>query len=112
MAEILARVERTLSRRVPSVGLDRVCARATLPLSGAGRFLKADSKTHAMLLLRCIGDYLLRRNCLLRTDPMLVGGLLGNVVTENRGQFLAVIRKQLRIMGPARNRDVSHPAVE
>ena len=39
-------VEQTLSRRAPAiaatfVGLDRVCARATLPLSGAGRGSKS-----------------------------------------------------------------------
>ena len=70
--EILARVEQTLSRRAPAiaatfVGLDRVCARATLPLSGAGR-LKAYSKTYATVLLRSLGDFLLRCNRLFRAD--------------------------------------------
>src|SRR5215469_17776837 len=73
MAEIIAGVEQTLSRRVPakrrpSVGLDRVCARATLPLSGTGSVLRADSKTHAVLLLRCLRDFLLRCNCLVCVD--------------------------------------------
>src|SRR5215831_15078955 len=99
------------SRR-PSVGLDRLCARATLPLSGEGRFLKADSKTYAVLLLRCLRGFLPRCNCLLSADLGRVGGLLRDVVTKSHGQFLAVIRKQLRIVSTARNRDVSHPAVE
>ncbi len=51
-----------------SVGLDRVCARATLPLSGAGRILKTDSKTDTVLLLRSLRDFLLRREALLSAD--------------------------------------------
>ena len=57
-------------------GRDRVCARATLPLSGASRYLKADSKTYAVLLLRRLRDVLLRPNCLFRADLRRVGGLL------------------------------------
>ena len=43
------------------VGLDRVCARATLLLSGAGRVLKANSKTDSALLRPPRRDFLLRR---------------------------------------------------
>jgi hypothetical protein len=58
------------------VGLDRVCARATLPLSGAGRVLKADSETCTVLLLPPRGDFLLRGNCLLGADLERLRGLL------------------------------------
>lgn len=57
------------------VDLDRVCARATLPLSGAGRILKADSKTYAVLLLD-LGEFLLRRNRLVGFDLGHVCALL------------------------------------
>src|SRR5262252_6936446 len=85
-----------------------------LPWRGraAPRFLKADSKAHAVLLLRRFRDLLLWRNGLLRADLRRVGGLLGNVVPESRGQFLAVIGEDLHIVCSARDRDVSHPAVE
>jgi len=78
MAEIVARASKLCQgacpqKRRPSVGLDRVCARATLPLSGAGRLLKGDSKTHAVLFLRTV---LLRQNGLLRANLSRVGGLL------------------------------------
>jgi hypothetical protein len=45
-------------------------------LSAAGRFLKADSKTQAMILLRCLRDFLLTGSCMLRADTRRVGGLL------------------------------------
>ena len=35
---------------------------------GQARVLKTYSKAHAALLLRCLSDFLLRRNCLLRVD--------------------------------------------
>jgi len=63
-------------QRRPSVGLDRVCARATLPLSGQAGFLKADSKTQAVILLGCLRDFLLRCHCLLRVDLLHLCGLL------------------------------------
>ena len=50
------------------VDLDRVCARATLQLSGAGRVLKADSETYAVVLLLTLGDFLLGRNRLVGFD--------------------------------------------
>ncbi len=47
---------------------ERVCARATLLLSGAGRALRTDSKTHAVLLLRFLRDLVLCRGGVLRAD--------------------------------------------
>src|SRR5579862_1762234 len=79
---------------------------------GQAGILKADSKSYTVILLRCLRDFLLRRNCLLRADLRRVGGLLGNVVAESDGQLVAVVGEDLRIVCSARDRDVSHPAVE
>jgi hypothetical protein len=41
-----------------------------------------------------------------------MGALLGYVMAESCGQLLAVVGKELRIVRPARDRDVGHAAVE
>jgi hypothetical protein len=50
------------------VDLDRVCARAMLPLSGQAGVLRTDSETYAVVLLLTLGDFLLRRNRLVGFD--------------------------------------------
>ena len=82
------------------------------PLSGAGRGLKSDSKTYAVLLLRSFGHFLLRCNRLLLVDLGRLRALLRNIVTEGSRQLVAVVREKLRIVSPARDGDVSHPAAE
>src|ERR1700728_2821325 len=83
------------------VGLDRVCARATLPLSGTGRILKTDSKTYALVLLLGLGDFPLRRNRLVEFDLRQMCTLPRNILIEGHGQLLAVVGEELRIVRSA-----------
>jgi len=82
MAEIIARVEQTLSgARARGSGdlwsaLTEFVPALRCHYPGAGRFLKPDSKSDAVLLLGRLRDFLLRCNCLLRADLRGVGGLL------------------------------------
>src|SRR5208337_2791307 len=64
------------------VDLDRVCARATLPLSGQAGVLKTDSETYAVVLLLTLGDFLLRRKRLVGFDLGHMRALPRHFVTE------------------------------
>jgi hypothetical protein len=67
------------------VDFDRVCDRASRPISGAGRDSKADSETHVMLPLLSQGDFLLRSDRLLGLDPGHMRAVQ-YIVTERRRQ--------------------------
>ena len=69
------------------VGLDRVCARATLPLSGQAGVLKTDSETYAAALPLTLGDFRLRRDHLVGFDLGYMRALLRYIVTERRWQL-------------------------
>ena len=81
--EICARPKQTLSRCMPAkrrpigAGLDRACARATLPLSGAGGMLNPDAKADALIVLRLLREILLLCNSLLWVECRYVGCLMG-----------------------------------
>jgi|SRR5271156_3037028 len=94
------------------VDLYRVCARATLPLSGQAGVLKTDSETFAIVLVLTMGDFLLRSKCLVGFDLGHMRGLLRYIETERRWQLLAVVGEKLCIVRSARNGDVGHAAVE
>ena len=47
-----------------------------LPFIRGGRFLKTDSKTLAVILLRCLRDFLLRCYCRVRADLLHLSRLL------------------------------------
>src|SRR5208337_785908 len=95
------------------VDLDRVCACATLPLSGQAGVLKTDSETYAVVLvLTLLRDFLLRRNRMVRFAFGHMRALLRYIVTERRRQLLAVVGEKLCIVCSARDRDIGHAAVE
>ena len=64
--EILARVEQTLSRRVPAIAatfrsaLTEFAPALRCHYPGQAGILKADPKTYAVLVLRSVRDFLLR----------------------------------------------------
>ncbi len=80
MAEIVARVEQTLSRRVPAIAaslrsaLTEFAPALRCHYPGQAGFLNADSKAHALVLLRS-GDFLVWRNCLLDVGVERMRGL-------------------------------------
>jgi hypothetical protein len=70
--------------------------RASCHHPGQAGVLKADSKARAVVLCRP-GDLLLQRSRLLRVDLEALRGLLENIMTESRGQLLAIIGEELRV---------------
>lgn len=59
-------------------------------------------QTHSQPLL------LLRRYGLLRLGLRQMGALMGNIMPQRCAQLLAVVGEELRVVGPARDGDISH----
>jgi len=65
-----------------------------------------------VLVLTLLGDFLLRRNRLVRFDLGHMRALLRYIVTERPRQLLAVVGEKLCIVCSARDGDIGHAAVE